>query len=212
MRVMDGFNNHKQIILVGAFLESLELCLACELEVLGIIDNRCVGEFFGVPVLGTDEDAPRIYQEFPSAGIVLTPDKPSLRKHLALQYRNIGFGLANVVHPSAQISKSVSFEDGLFVQSGATISSSVHLSSCVRINVKATVMHDSRVAAYSTLAPAAMILGRVTIGEECYIGSNSTILPDLEIGARSVIGAGSVVTKNIPEQVIVKGIPGRFVT
>jgi maltose O-acetyltransferase len=51
----------------------------------------------------------------------------------------------------------------------------------------------------------------VTIGEECWIGGHSTILPGVTIGDRVVIGAGSVVTKDIPSDSLAVGNPARVV-
>ena len=49
----------------------------------------------------------------------------------------------------------------------------------------------------------------VTIGSGAWIGANVTILPGVTIGENSVIGAGSVVTKDIPANVIAYGSPCR---
>ena len=51
----------------------------------------------------------------------------------------------------------------------------------------------------------------VHIGEECWIGGHATILPGVTIGDRSVIGAGSVVTKNIPADCLAVGNPARVI-
>lgn len=57
--------------------------------------------------------------------------------------------------------------------------------------------------------------GPVVIGNDVWIGGNVTILPGVEIGDLSVIGAGSVIHRNIPENAIVRGtacrIPEPFV-
>lgn len=47
----------------------------------------------------------------------------------------------------------------------------------------------------------------VHIGKNCWIGSNAVILPGITIGDNVVIGAGSVVTKNIPSNVVAVGNP-----
>ena len=49
------------------------------------------------------------------------------------------------------------------------------------------------------------------IGKHCFIGARSVILPGLEIGDESIIGAGSVVTKDVPPRSIVAGNPAQII-
>lgn len=51
----------------------------------------------------------------------------------------------------------------------------------------------------------------VKIGKDCWIGSGAIILPGVEIGNGTVIGAGSVVTKNIPENCVAVGNPCKVI-
>lgn len=51
----------------------------------------------------------------------------------------------------------------------------------------------------------------VRIGDKTWIGGGAIILPGVNIGSESVIGAGSVVTKNIPEKVLAVGNPARVI-
>lgn len=50
-------------------------------------------------------------------------------------------------------------------------------------------------------------IGKVKIGNRCFIGMNTIILPDIEIGENCIIGAGSIITKSIPPNSIVAGNP-----
>lgn len=53
--------------------------------------------------------------------------------------------------------------------------------------------------------------GPITIGDNVFIGANSTILYDVHIGNNVIVGAGSLVNKNIPDGVIVAGVPARII-
>ena len=52
-------------------------------------------------------------------------------------------------------------------------------------------------------------VGRVDIGDNVFVGANTTILPGVEIGADTIIGAGSVVTKNCKKQSVYAGVPAK---
>lgn len=51
----------------------------------------------------------------------------------------------------------------------------------------------------------------IVIEHDAWIGANATILPGVKIGAFSIIGAGAVVTKDVPEYAIVGGVPARII-
>lgn len=54
-------------------------------------------------------------------------------------------------------------------------------------------------------------VGKVTIGDEVYVGHGTIILPGVRIGNRVVVGAGSVVTKDIPDNSVAVGNPARVI-
>lgn len=53
--------------------------------------------------------------------------------------------------------------------------------------------------------------GPITLGEDVWVGSNAVILPNVTIGRGAVIGAGSIVTKNVPKYAIAVGNPAKVV-
>jgi acetyltransferase-like isoleucine patch superfamily enzyme len=59
--------------------------------------------------------------------------------------------------------------------------------------------------------PGAAVSGDTLLGEGCTIGANATVLEKRSVGAWAVIGAGAVVTSDIPDNVTAKGIPARYI-
>ena len=53
--------------------------------------------------------------------------------------------------------------------------------------------------------------GKITIGENCFIGDSSIILPNVTIGPNTIIGAGSVVTKSIEANTVAAGNPAKAI-
>lgn len=53
--------------------------------------------------------------------------------------------------------------------------------------------------------------GSVTIGDDCWIGGNTTIMPGVTIGKGCTIGAGSIVTKSIPDFSVAVGSPAKVI-
>jgi len=52
-------------------------------------------------------------------------------------------------------------------------------------------------------------IGRVILREGCCVGSHSVILPGIIIGRNAIVGAGAVVTKNVPPNTTVVGVPAK---
>ena len=55
------------------------------------------------------------------------------------------------------------------------------------------------------------VFGEIKVGSDCFIGMNSILMYGITIGDRCIIGAGSVVTKNIPEGTVWGGNPAKFI-
>jgi acetyltransferase-like isoleucine patch superfamily enzyme len=54
--------------------------------------------------------------------------------------------------------------------------------------------------------------GQIQVKDNCFIGVNSIILPGTTIGPNSIIGAGSVVAKDVPPNTVVAGVPAREIS
>ena len=71
----------------------------------------------------------------------------------------------------------------------------------------AYVHPDAKIGKNVTIEPFAYVEGDVVIGDDCWIGGSVTICPGVTIGDRCIIAAGSVVTKDIPDDCMAAGNP-----
>ena len=197
------------VIIVGGFHEIIELCEECGLNVIGVIDNELKDSYSGVPIIGKDEDAERLFSKYGDCKVIITPDSPKVREKLVNLYKSIGYEFNTVISPLAHVSKSVVIGEGTVIQAGVNVSSATKIGCFCKLNSYCNVMHDNVIGDYTTIAPNAVLLGRVTTGKGAYIGANSTILPNGNVGAGSMVGAGAVVTRDVAESVIVKGVPAK---
>lgn len=83
---------------------------------------------------------------------------------------------------------------------------------CVIATGVQMITHDNAIGMYMG-DKATDIFGKIIIGQHSFIGSNSLILPGVELGRNTIVGAGSVVTKSFKEgNVVIAGNPAKVVT
>lgn len=200
----------RRVILVGGFHEIIELCEDNDVQIMGVIDNNIItNDYYGYPLLGKDSDAAFLYDKYKDIKLLITPDIPSVRLKLYNFYKQIGFNIATLISKEAYVSRYSLVNEGAIIQRGVNISSNVRIGKMVKLNINVNLMHDCIVDDFVTIAPNAVVLGKVNIGSDSYIGANSTILPTLNIGKRSIVGAGAVVTRTIGDNQVVKGVPAK---
>lgn len=85
-----------------------------------------------------------------------------------------------------------------------TLGSNVHITDGVKF-----INHDGGTLLFRKSIPDLEITKPILIGNNVYIGNNVIILPGVTVGNNVVIGAGSIVTKNIPDNSVVAGVPAK---
>lgn len=115
----------------------------------------------------------------------------------------------SAVHPRAWVADSARLGDGCQIMAMAAISEEAVLGRQCLVNTNASVDHECVLGDGAHVMPGATLAGRVTVGDFATIGSNATVLPRVSIGAAAMVGAGAVVTRDVPDDCLVVGVPAR---
>ncbi len=191
----------------------IDLLLQQSRHILGITDpNLPDHTVLGVPIIGDDEV---VLTQAPEEirlvnGIGSTRD---LRKRISVFdcFKSAGYTFTTLVHQMAIIGTQVEFGEGAQIMAGAIIQTGSRIGDDTIINTGATVDHDCLIGNHVHLAPGITLSGGVMVGEGTHIGTGASVIQNVRIGKNSVIGAGTVVIEDIPDNVVVVGVPGKVV-
>lgn len=135
---------------------------------------------------------------------------PSLRSAICEKLEAAGGKVTSLVSKNAVIGqREVMLGEGLNIMSGAVLTTGIHIGKGTLIHIHTSVHHDCRIGEFCEISPGCRILGKVVMGDRVSVGSAAVILPGIQIGSDAVIGAGAVVTRNVPAGARVKGVPAK---
>jgi sugar O-acyltransferase (sialic acid O-acetyltransferase NeuD family) len=160
-------------------------------------------------IIRTPEEL-RIYFKNNQPKFILGIGDPLKRKNLSEKIIGLGGKLTSIISKTASIGNlDTQMEEGLSILQFSIIENCVTIGKGSLIHNHSMISHDSQVGEFCEISPGAKLLGDVQIGNYCQIGSNAVILPRIKIGNHVRVGAGAVVTKNLPDDLTVVGIPAR---
>lgn len=168
-------------------------------------------EVAGVPVLGDDSLLPSLYQDGVRGGFVGVGSRGDIRPRRQLYERLRAHRLRAVqaIHPQAIVAPSARLSDGVTVMAAAVINAAACLGSNVVVNTGAIVEHDCVVAPHAFIATGARLAGGVHLEEGVHVGVGASVREGIRIGRGAVVGAGAAVVADVPEHVVVVGVPAR---
>lgn len=179
-------------------------------EVLGVVDsnpsqaNLSRLDALGVTYLGTEQ---KWLDRNVKASYLIGVGDPAARSRISRRFDEMGHEPGTAVHPRAVVGSETSVAPGSVICSGAQISTNVTVGRHVHINPNATIGHDAFLEDFVSINPGAIVSGNVRCETGVLIGAGATVLQGLVVKEGSVVGAMSCVTKNVPANKVVKGVP-----
>lgn len=181
-------------------------------QVLGFLDDNAPSDDSllvdrGLSVLGPVDHLKNLASE---VQFVLAVGNGEARRRLDLWCSGLGRLSPVLVHPRAVIGQHrVNMEPGVVLCAGAIVTTNVRLGRHVHLNLGVTVGHDAVLRDYVTVNPNVSISGNVVLEESANLGTCSSVIQGRRVGARTIVGAGAVVARDLPSDVTAVGIPAR---
>lgn len=158
-------------------------------------------------VLGSIEDLANSSQEL---NVVVAIGSPEIKRKIVEKLTSATIKFPTLIHPSVLIGDEfVSIANGCIICAGTIITCNIEIKDFVILNLMCTVGHDTVINSFASFMPSVNISGEVVIHEEVYVGTGAKIINQLEIGKQTIVGAGAVVSKTLPEKCTAVGIPAK---
>ncbi|WP_298392023.1 acetyltransferase [Flavobacterium sp.] len=170
----------------------------------GIEKGTMINNF---PVLGNLQELNSISE---AISVLLGIGDPTTKSKIIAKLSNDKINFPTLIHPSVQISDDeVTISKGCIICSGTIITCNIVIGSFVTLNLMCTIGHDTIVDDFSSFMPSVNISGEVHIKESVYVGTGAKIINQVIIGSGTIVGAGAVVSKSLPENCTAVGIPAK---
>ena len=209
----------KNIVIFGASSHGSVVldCLEKEgkYKVVGFVDSyKRKGSFQnGYPVLGTECDLPYLCDAHSISGGIVAIGDNSLRKYVVDKIKKVApnFNFISTVHPTALLGRDLCLGKGVAILLGVIVNANSMVGDFCILNTNSVLEHDGVMEAFSSLAPGVYTGGNFYLGAFSAVGLRTNIIDNITIGEHTVLGAGSLVLKNIPDYAVACGSPAKVV-
>lgn len=177
-------------------------------EIVGFVDVDRSKVIHGYPVVGDDE---HINNTNEPISVVLAVGEPHLKRKIRNKYTNPLVKFPKIIHPSVLIGdkNTVAIGDGCIICAGCILTTDIVIKDYVTLNLMCTVGHDTEIGNYCSFMPSVNVSGEVIINEGVYVGTGTKLINQIEIGEKTIVGAGAVVTKSLPANCTAVGVPAK---
>lgn len=184
-------------------------------SIIGLLDRfREIGEeTLGYKIIGKEEDIPNLIVKHNLVGGIIAVGDNWVRKIVYEKINSMApnFTFVKAIHPSAQIAKNVKIGNGTVIMAGVIVNSNSTIGNHCILNTNSSLDHDCFMDDFSSIAPNVTIGGNVKIGKFSAVSLGANVIPGVTIKEHTVIGAGSLVLKDVPEFVVAYGVPVKVI-
>ena len=215
---MPASRDSKPVLVVGAGGHArvvIDLLLAVgDVDVIGVLERgegRIGASVLGVPIIGDDDAADRYGPDAVDVVVAVAGFGDHTRRHaIVRRWHERGYRVRGVRSPTAVVSPFAAVAEGVHLLSATVVNPGASVGADSILNTGVIVEHDCVLDAGVHLAPGTTLGGGVRIGARSQVGMNATVLHGRTVGHDSIVGAGAVVTVDVPSGTVVAGVPARI--
>lgn len=145
------------------------------------------------------------------AAIAVGGHRGKERVQISYTIRESGIHIPTLIHPSASVSASALVRSGSQILAGAVVAADASIGEMCIVNNSANIDHECLLGKGVHIAPGATLCGCVEVKNYAMVGAGAVVLPRLRVGIGALVGAGSVVTRHVPDGAVVAGNPARII-
>lgn len=128
-----------------------------------------------------------------------------LRAEVASRIEKLGYRFASYIHPTATCSSDFCIQPNSIIMENNVFQVKTSLGANSIVWSNNHVGHHTKIGKNAFIASEVCISGSCEIGENSFFGVNSTVIDNMKIGNNVIIGAGTLITKSVDDDSVVKG-------
>jgi len=206
-----------KLVCLGAVPEAIRIYKKIQkidknFELVGFLDNdksKWGKEIFTYPIFGGMSKVNELVNEGCLFCNLVTHDGIT-RYETTLELIKKGAKLANFIHPSVDL-ELVNMGIGNYIQENVVLQANVSIGDNSSIHIGTLIGHETNIGNSVFIAHGCNISGSVKIEDGVFVGTGVTVTPRVKIGKWSIVGAGSVIRKDVPPYSIVVGNPQKII-
>lgn len=175
--------------------------------------NTDIGDFLydKFPILKNENQAKDFFFKFGNK-FTIGIGGPSLRQMLYDKFIKLNGEFTSTISENTIIgSFGNKIENGCNIMQNVVITNDVQVGLGTIINQTSSIGHDVKIGEFCEICPNVSISGNCVIGDYSFIGTAAIILPKVKIGKNVIVGAGAVVSKDLPDNCVAVGIPAKII-